>query len=589
MGRFFISNNEEKRSIDLYLNKETGFHSKQTKTITKTTIDVYKKRNIEHENVFTLDDDHFIFGTGTYIYKGSKGRSALKGILEDFKKGIPFLQDHVIGQFAIGIKWGSELYLFTDKYNVYEVFYQIDNSGIWSVSNAFYNLAQSSGSQTVIREKFLEEVFQVGIMGEETFLKGIKKLMGYQYMLISNNSLTIKDNRYKKEDQNFSSFEDCVSIYKDKVIAVFNEIKSAFGDDIVLDMTGGFDSRAIFSSFNSVGCNVRLAYGIGNTNITNTKEEDLNIVKKFAVKYNRDLHLMNWEHNYEFNKHYLERQLKQYGIHYKIYGANSNYFKEYECRDPYPGLFVNGDFGENLKAREWLEELPLNSVTLKKIIKDYHLPLPVNKNTFTKKEYYEKYTSYLYDQLSKLVKKYDIRTEGGKISKDNFDELRQIFARSMDNKLVNFRNEFSYSLVPFGTTQLYEYMFNVPYEYRRNSRFQMALIKELDESVMEIPIFSHTKEFKESKFNAKKYIKGLLRSKMDNFYQYYYSFKHKNKETSKIEEDYRNYLETSPIVTKFLDVSSLFTERLVVRVALYTLLLENINADTIEEASKDTQ
>lgn len=589
MGRLFITNDKNIRSVNSVINEETGFLEKGTINEEFFTIDVYKKRNIKHENMYMDDDNRFIFGTGTYIYKNKLGVEALKAILHDFYLGIPFIQNNVIGHFAIGIQIDKTLFLFTDKYNIYEVFYSNSNSkGKWAISNSFYNLVKSSGENTLLREKFEEEIFQIGTMGEETFIKNINKLMGYQYIQITGDSVTIKRNKYEREKLTFSSFEDCVEKYHSKVKNVFGQINNAFNKNIVLDMTGGFDSRVIFSSFNAVGSKVNLAYGIGNSNITNTKNEDFEIVKEFSRKYERPLHIMNWNHNYEFDKTYLLGKLKEYGIHYKIYGANENYFKEYEYRNPYPSLFVNGDFGENLKAREWLEEIPRNNISLDRIIKEYHIPLPVNKHTFSDKRYYEEYVLYLKDQIRKLVNIYDINVDNGEVNKDNFDELRQIFARAMDNKLVNFRNEFSYSISPYGTTQLYEFMFSVPYEYRRNSRFQLALIKKLDSSVLEIPLFSHTKEFKEKKTNIKHYIKGIIRSKLNDFYHIYYTVKHKNKNTSKIESDFKGYLLKDSISSRFLNISNLYTERLVVRVALYNLLLEDIEVKEIESANKDS-
>lgn len=601
MGKFFISNSKESDEIALNAFDRCGFRKKEKINTTKYFFTCYKKKKINHENLFIFDNNDFVAVNGTCIYKGEIGKSSLLNIYQDFNGDISSIRANAIGHYVILIKKGDYVYIFVDKYNLYNVFYY-DINNRWIISNSLSVVVQTLKKKVIKKYRLFEEIIQIGTVGKETFYKGVYRLFGNEIIKINSYSgeFQIQTFKFKRKHWKLKNktFSEVVDMYLPMVQSVFSSITKAFGENIVLEMTGGLDTRIVFAALNSVGSHCRIQYGVSNSPLVWPRNEDLKIVKEIAEKYYRILYLMNWRDNPKVKKDIYKKYLDRYGFHFKLYGCNDNYFKEYEGRIcKYPKLLMNGYFGENLKGRTWVKTCIGNSISINNIIAYYHRPfLDISSLSFKNKTCWKNYKDYLKNEVLNLaINVYRIDTDGKTISKDSFNELRQIFSRCMDNKILNFQNEFTYSLSPFGCAQLYEFLFDVPYKYRKNDKFQFELIKRLDSSVIDVPIYSHAKKRIVKKENLmpeifpfKLFLANYLYTIFEKFYpSAQISFNQIvrkigiYKKISCLEINYQTQLNKVEPLKNYFNFNEVYSAHLLSRMILYTFAINYIGYEKL--------
>lgn len=591
MGRFFVSNSKRNNEIGRKVFREAGLLKFERIERPKYFLNIYKKRKVENENLHIFDNSDFVGVNGTCIYKRKIGKESLVNIYNDFDNNISDIRKNAIGHYAIIVKKGNNINIFCDKYNLYRVYYYISKDS-WVISNSLKAVVETLNTKVINKYKLFEEILQIAIMGKETFYKRIYRLFGNQVIDVDARSGNIITNKfdYQRETHNLSdkSLADCVNTYIPRVKEVFSLINEVFGDSIAIEQTGGFDTRCVFSALNSVGGKARLLYGVSDSPLVNQKEGDLEIVANLSKKFNRDLYIMNWRSDCRVNQNLYGHYFNKYGFYFGIYGCNDNYFKEYEGLIPnYSKLFMNGLFGENLKGREWLNTVLENSINIRDIIGWYHIPPWISAETFRDKSSWEEYKNYLESELLNIAQNiYHIRIINNKIRKEDFNELRQILARSTDNIISNFQNEFSYSLSPYGDLKLYEPLFDIPYEYRNHILFQFELIKALDKTALDIPIFSHGRpiSIEQGKLLRERvHIKDYLKNYLNPVYkkQHYVKYNYINR-NNPIRLEYQNYLKNNSILAKYFNIDRIIDLGILSRMVLHTFAINKVGFSSIE-------
>ena len=592
MGKFFISNSKKSDETGRKIFERAGLIKFKRIKEPNYFFNIYKKRIVENENLYVLNNGDFVGINGTFIYKGKIGKESLVNVYNNFNNNISNIRKNAIGHYAIIIKKDNSIKIFCDKYNLYKIYYYISKD-YWVISNSLKAVIETLNRKIINKHKLFEEIFQIAIMGKETFYKGIYRLFGNEVIEINLESGNISINKfnYHRETYDLSkkSLSDCVNMYVPRVKEVFSTINEIFGDNIAIEQTGGIDTRCVFSALNSVGGNARLLYGVSDSPIVEQKEADLEIVANISKKFHRDLYIMNWRDDCKIDESLYGNYFEKYGFDFRIYGCNDNYFKEYEGLIPnYPKLFMNGYFGENLKGREWLNKILGNSITISKIITTYHIPSVISE-IFRAKCDWKEYKNYLQSEFTNVAQNtYGLRIIKNIILKGDFNEFRQIFSRCMDNTILNFQNEFSYSLSPFGDLKLYEPIFNIPYNYRNHSLFQFELIKALDSTVLDIPIFSHCRprSLKQGKLVREKvHIKDYLFNNLIPIYKKLSYIKRnyiKRNNPIAISVEYQNYLKKNGIFAEYFNIDRILNPIMLSRMALYTFAINKIGFDSIE-------
>ena len=493
MSRITLTNCKKKFEQDILLNKEAGLTDCQVIENGNTFLAVYKKRVIRTENLLKFDNGDFVCAIGTIIYDELFEKEALKRMYMDFNGDIPKFRERSIGNYNICIKKGRVFHFFTDKYNFLNLYYYNSNNR-WFISNSLANVAIVKDKLKVNEFALIEQCFFTDTIGTKTVFHGINKLYGNEIIKIEESSSILKFEKIpffiKKWNLQNNTIDEIVSSYKTIVKKNVKTVGNIFNRNIRLQMTGGLDSRSIYSAFFSVGFKLKTMYGVGNSPLTNTKLFDLNFNKLFNKKYKSNLYLMDWKTDLFKDIKNWKKLFFKYGFQYTTYGGSKSIFKEYEGKIPdYPSLILTGDFGENLKLREWAQNKNKINLSLKEIVKEYYCERQKLNNTCYNnldsfKKYYEK-------RLLTYCTVLGINMING-INLDDFDLLRQINAKEADSYYMNMISEFSHSILFFGIPDLYEYPWSVPAELRRNQKFQMHLIKALIPEFIDLPIYSHS-------------------------------------------------------------------------------------------------
>jgi hypothetical protein len=510
MARLVLTNNKSKLNMAIKRNINAGFGDYSQYVSNKCFLAMHKKRIKKIENFIEKPNGDFCCIAGTGIYMNATGEEALDFIYRDFENDIESIRKKIIGNYVIAIKKNNRIVVFVDKYQVLKVYYyNID--GNWFITNSLADIGNVLDQINIHEYSFIQETMLAGTIGTQAIFQNVFRLFGHQYIEIDcrDNHFTIKEMPYSRKRRNFDgrSIESAVSEYADIVRAKFAIVANIFGSNIRIHQTGGLDNRTVFSAFMAVGCKPGIVYGIGNSIITSTKNEDLLICKEFQKIFRLDFYEMNWKENYLDGYQHWSDLFNRYGFSVRIYGGNRNFFNEYEGRIPeYPDFMECGYFLENLRLREWALKRRKEKFTIDEFVDEYLLggaygAISGNKNFYPQ---YNIFKDYLVGEFKKYISLYQI-SEDNQISLNTFDQVRWIHSRNCDSAMVNFLNEFAPSIAMFSLPELHEFPFDVPAAWRANGRFQVMLINELYPNALSIPIFSHCKRqvFSRNDFSLK--------------------------------------------------------------------------------------
>jgi len=472
-----------------------------------------KKRN-PIRNIKRFDNGDFIAVIGTLIYDNKKKDQCLEELYNNFNHDdIVKFRGDIIGNYSILIRKNDEISIFTDRYNVIQLFYYNEGDS-FALSNSCWHLAKSLSLKDINQVALLEEAMLISPVGRSTPFNDIKRLFGDTAIRISQNGkfllkdLPVMDNYL---NINHISFDDAVVKYSDLIKKEFSKICTAYsGMSFGLQQTGGLDNRTIFSALMNLGVKPRTFYGIGNTVLTNTKNSDLSIVHKYKDRFSLNLHIMNWNHDWENDKDNWHEQVLNYGFSHSLYGGSSNFFAEFENRIvDMPDFIECGYYGEVLRQREWAyqrKDSKPEGYTLNEFLNGYLFGPGyggLHHDNFTRlfKEVRDKVSKDYEFELRKanLIE----RDKEGNLyfSIDNWSKLEWMHMRNCNSTTVNFLNDYTSSIAIFGTEKLHDFALNIPSRFLQNASFQLAVINKLFPDALEVPILTHGSAHKFNQFN----------------------------------------------------------------------------------------
>lgn len=516
MAKILLGNDQECYELlrDNYI--RSGF-SKYNEYINKNFyLSSFKKLRIDNYNYLKIGED-FVATSGTLIYEGEIGERALRKIYENFDENVQLIRDKILGNYALVVKKGNCVYVFCDDNNIYDIYYY-NYGGKWLISNNFYYLAKTLPDVQILSMELLEASFQHCIIDNKTPFDNIYKLMKDEYIKIDilMENFNIYEIECKKieiaiKDLDFMA-KEFANLLKKKVQSITKNIKNP-----AISMTGGLDSRIMLAAFLANGIKPRIVYGVGNSVITNTKERDLEINKIYAEKFNLNFYQMNWRTSVSIDENWKE-SLERYGELYTIYAANENMYKEFS-ENLNVDFIEYGYFGEIMRNVDWLEELAKENYTLDEFLESYYY----NNSAISNQTFKEEYTESIKKKLEKICKKE--RLDKFKLSKNDFFRIHNYYRRRADTVMNNFSNNFVYSISVLSTWELLNYITEIPFEYKKNAKFMLKVIDYLYPPILEVPFFSHCKDYKfnrdtfclESKNvmhdKMKKILKGHIKNK----------------------------------------------------------------------------
>lgn len=287
MLAFYFSNKKDKENrfdvVQKYCSQNSEFDFSSGR-ITFFAHDSFKP--LERTN------DNFISNVGIFVYKNEMNNSALNLFMEDLKQGADLkdiLKD-TSGHFGLVLFYEGKLHFITDKAGLYPL-YAYQKDGIVEVSSLLNEISRNN-TLTIDYAGLMNHM----IRGGDTFL--LRTCFNEIELMEEGTIYTYEEGALKKEKY-YNLFQDIViDRYKkfDELVEKADELfqkNLAFlknQKDIVLDLSGGFDTRTILSfllkenyDFFASSCIVRGIYHVQiGSGFYEEADQDIVISEKIA-------------------------------------------------------------------------------------------------------------------------------------------------------------------------------------------------------------------------------------------------------------------------------------------------------------------
>ena len=478
MSKFFITNNKE---ISQKITKEIS--SSEFKLCFNTECDnifafATQKLKVPHTNSLKINND-FIITNGTLIYKEGNNIENWKQLYTDYNDNIKTIRQSSIGNYAICIKKGNTIDIWGEESGAFNIFYY-NEKGSFLVSNSLYDVAKIIKEKISINElNVIEEAAQFTILGDETIFNEIKRLSGTQHINIHDNSFNIIEEKILYPILNID-IKKCASnvatILKQKANSIYNTLGNPG-----INMTGGLDARISLAAYLSVSSKPFLNYGIGNTGLTNTKDEDLRIDLLFQKKYGLDLRIGSWKTPTPLDRDW-EYYISKYGFGAYVYSASADVMNYYE--NSQGNIMTFGFGGELYRNLPWIENRTKSYFNVDEFIDEYYITGDAKLMT----QDIPNYREHIKKKIIKLCERYNLNPN----HIDNVDNFYLLieYRKTADSKTLNLVNMMKFSNLLLLEKECLENA-RVNIENMKQSKFMLQIINSLNQEVLDIPIFSH--------------------------------------------------------------------------------------------------
>ena len=255
-------------------------------------------------------------------------------------------------------------------------------------------------------------------------------------------------------------------------------------------MTGGLDSRLVFSILNSAPNNdITLVHGIG----TSTEIEDREIAESIAKYYQKDFVLEDWNNRRGFVLEDQYDTFKTVGYYNYVGLGSKQCYDEYERIAKSYSFYQAGYFCEALRLREWAERKNSSTFSIVDYIDNYY----INKKLQYCYYNYENYRSYLLDKYRGQLKEIGYNGDEERIPMDCFERLRWIMSRFCDSRSVMMLNTYQFTFPIMSTPMIHEIVLSLPAEIIKGGGFQIELVTAINKELVEnFGLYSHRRSYR---------------------------------------------------------------------------------------------
>ena len=491
MSRWFITSSLSVDREARAANRKSHLHPSAQLTGPGLYGEAYFKRVLATPNVLHCGDN-WVCSAGTIVYNGQLGEAALSEAYAQFVAGgVSAVQQSALGHYALAIKQGNDLTVFSDPQGALNLYY-LHNEHFWIISNSLSSCAASALPDHMIDPtKLLISAVQSTLPGEDTFYCGIKRLFGTQQIRIDLSAGTFRVETFpelpSQLDWKLPTIQDALSQYVNEVRSVFHDL-SAIGTIGIL-ATGGLDSRTILAAVLDQGAPVELMYGIGNSKLTDYDLDDLKVVQQIAEQYNLPFEQLDWSGNQPYEDRKLQELFHLYGFKYEIYGASESFLRTFSGEIfAYPQLFMGGysPAFTNAKPWEWERKTYYFDDLIRSAMQSLKGPIENSKCITDVESYKDEFSREVRVALDRAG--IDFPETG--VPLETIVKAKLFLYLRAESRFLNFANEFGHYIAPFLMKRLYDPLLNVPFEYRSHDEFQIRLIQALAPGLVEIPLFS---------------------------------------------------------------------------------------------------
>lgn len=194
------------------------------------TLIVAPKIIVKNENYISGDElgckEDYAIGIGTYFYKGSYGKTALKLVYDNLNS---VLTDNLVyGHYAFCIRKNGATYIFNDMSGFMRLYAYEKNDNLVVSSSQTSVLATIEKPQI---DKARLAGFVAGHYGrEEGYIKGLFAINPYKYIVIKDGEKPIWINKTVPEVRRIDNLNEAVEFVSSLFKEQMNELKAAIGD-----------------------------------------------------------------------------------------------------------------------------------------------------------------------------------------------------------------------------------------------------------------------------------------------------------------------------------------------------------------------
>jgi len=480
MGGFLLIKDRQKQS-GLIEDTLEIFHKKNLRLNKKITFKdyslyVFYKRSHEIENIYYLDENNFLIVVGTFIYNGEVGTNSLKEFFTNFSdKTIDFSK--LLGHYCVIINKNAQMCIFNDYEGIYHIYSNIDKS---CFSNSFLALSKVIPQKTLSVQEIYEYLFYGTFYGDKTILKEINLLSNKEICKIFPQNV----NHTKK----YSSFWETCDLTPDSniekvsrnIIEYFRSLRDNFQNNIIMGLSGGFDSRLMLASL--------LANDIKPKVYVSGEENSLDYNISKMISENENLDFTNYRESLE-NKLATE-EFREFIID-KFFNidcfGNSGLFSFVINMDFLNSqkalLNLNGGAGEIYRNLWYLKD---KNLTVNNILKSvyYNFDIKICSNHFDRSTFFQT----LEDKIKFIC---DIRDEN--LNPTVIQSVYPSFElKYFAGKVISYLNQYSYSLLPFSEVRFTRESNRIPLKYKEAGIFEAALINKINPKIASyISVYGH--------------------------------------------------------------------------------------------------
>ena len=453
----------------------------------------------------------YIYDEKNVIYKNENLLNYFENISteEEFRNAI----SNANGIFSVIIQKDKKIMFSVDKTRTFPLLY-IDNENDLIISDDSYFLRENykNDLDNVNSDEFLSIGF---VMGEETLLQDIFQVQAGEYLIFDDNKLKkefyfdylTKKISTKSFDELKSEFLD---ILRDSIQRI---IKLANGRQIVLPLSGGYDSRTIASLLKQLNYEKILCYTYGKKN-----SPEVIISKKVANELG-----LNWFF-VEYNEQTVNQDFPQSNEFKEYYKFASNHISVFSTQDYFAvkylhdnkiindnAIFVPGHSGDFLGGSHLSNAEIANRDNIIDVI--YQKQNLLNKKIFKNKK-------VLKEKISSLIEIENIKDDFFYSIDENFN-LKERQSKFIINSLRIYEYFGYQHAIPLWDNELTEFFRVLPLKFKLNSYFYEKILLEDIFDHMNINYRKNRKINDKIKDKIKKVIRKFLPTFLENIIMKY--------------------------------------------------------------------
>lgn len=469
MGAFFIARRGDSASERLdEAHRRHGFARARSAAIGDFTLHLYRKLDGTGGLFVETGADGFACLAGQLLYRGMSGEEALRRYCADLAQD-RIDRDRVIGQFAVILKDGNGLRLFTDPLGFFQV-YASEANGL--AASSFWALLELLPRITVDATGVYEYAWNGATFGGKTFVREIRRLPADAQITVAGEMKLAKGTRTEISHERTPPrrIDSYVEEHAARLKRLSDDLAAAFGDALRISFSGGYDSRLILAGLKAAGLRPGLfVYG-------RDGDTDVEIAKQVAAGEGLTVDVIDKSRLVVENDAASSRRQENDFVLFdawKVDGVFDDGSDAIDRRNRHAGgrVPLNGSLGEIYRNFFYIPDRPLRLAAVVDSFFSTYAPAACT-GRFSVADY-----------TAGLVRAFqaELGCSDERVSRRQVESLYPLVrGRYWTGRDVNLNLRFGRMIFPFMQAQLIDGTPDIPLRFKNHGRLEARLIERLD-------------------------------------------------------------------------------------------------------------